>query len=291
MDGKPSPIIEILGRLSLSELVDSYSEIPNLAELELSKWIKLDNSDEIDTYRFIYASQSQLDSIRQLLRLQHLHYHNLVWIWLKKLYNPASVVEEDFLDSEILKFEPVAKATQKTLMLCQELFTRREELQRVFGNFQHMWLRFELSKPLTEIAKILLDPESSAAGKETRRRKMVNVITSYEEIVQGLKPSLTQEVTREQLKKQNELVTQTYHSMIYPGHLINAHAAQTARECAHFDRHYFKPWLNIHKTVNNLARKPGFLNPVITPEGLLSVTEKCFQVNKTRKRKPKSGFG
>jgi hypothetical protein len=172
MEGKPSLIIEILGRLSLSELVDSYSEIPNLAESELSKWIKLDNSDKIDTYRFIYASQSRLDSIKQLLRLQHLHYHNLVWIWLKKFYDPASVIEEDFLDSEISQFKPVAEATQKTLILCQELFTRREELQRAFGNFQHMWLRFELSKPLTEITNILLHPERSAAGKETKRRKM-----------------------------------------------------------------------------------------------------------------------
>lgn len=278
--------------LSLSEIVDLFVEIPGYANLELSKWVKLDSAEEIDTHRFIYTSQTHLNSAKKLLAVGQGHYYNAVYIWLKRFYDPNSVVEEDFLDPELLRVKPIAERERHTLILCQELFSRRERLQQAFGNFQHMWLRFELSKPLTEIAQMLLNPETVPAGKETQRRRIASRIASYEEIVQGLNPSLTQEVTLEQLKKQNELVTQTYHSMIFPGHLVNAHAVQTARECAHFDRHYFQPWLKIHKTVNNLGRGPGFFNPIITSDGLLSITKKGFQVSKIRKRgtKPR-GFG
>jgi hypothetical protein len=194
----------------------------------------------------------------------------------------------------LLRFKPMAEAVRLTIMMLQELITRSEFLQQTYVNFQYMWTVYETSKLTTDIAENILTPEKYKTGKEVVRQKVAHQINSYDEIVQGNRELPFKRMNIQEVNERNKLVSTTYHSLLWHGQYINAHAAKAAKECSHFDRHYYQPWLKIHRTVNNLARKPGFRNIFITTEGPLASSEKHQQISKKRKRdtkRPKNGFG
>lgn len=284
----------MFGKLSIPDLLDSYLDIPSQAEKQIYQWVRLDNADEIDTSRFIYVSQKHLDSIHQKVRVESQYHFNIIYLWMRKFYDPSSVAEEDFSQPFVFKFKPLAQATKLSLILCQELITRNEVLQIYFGNFQYLWYRFELSKLTTDITKNLVNPEEYPAGKEQSRKEYVRRINVYESLIQGEEFWYETCEDKVQFLKQETLGNTTYHALIYPGFLINDAAAQAARECKHFDKHYFQPFLKIHRTAANLARKPGFHGTFINSEGELVTTEKSRQISRTRNRSPKmpkKGFG
>jgi hypothetical protein len=188
----------------------------------------------------------------------------------------------------------MAEAVRSSIMMLQKLITRSEVLQQTYINFQYMWTVYETSKLTTEITENVLSPEKYKTGKEVIRQKVAHQIASYEEMIQNNRELPFEAMTKEELNERNKLVSNTYHSLMWHGQYINAHAVKTAKECSHFDRHYYQPWLKIHRTVNNLARKPGFRNIFITTEGPLASSEKHQQISKKRKRdtkRPKNGFG
>jgi hypothetical protein len=273
--------------MSMSELLWIYYDIPSMAEHQLMQWVRPDDSEEIDTDRFIYTSRKHIESAKQLLASYRSSYYMFVFHWLKKFYDPQSVVEGDFLHPQLLGMKPFAELTQKTLILCQELFSRSAALQQEFGNYQMMWLVFEVSNPASEIARMLMNPV--VEGKGSSYQKIGRTIKFWEEIAQEVNPPLRQNVSEEEQAKQNKLVTETYHSIFYPAHLVYGHAAMEARECPHFDADYFKPWMELATTVNNLARTPQYSSPVILTDGSLVVPVKGHPLNK--KRPPKKGFG
>jgi hypothetical protein len=271
----------------MSELLWIYYDIPSFAEYQLMQWVRPDDSEEIDIYRFIYASRKHIESAKQLLAFQRRSYYMFVFHWLKKFNDPQSVVEEDFLLPQLLAMKPQAELTQKNFELCQELFSRSADLQMEFGNYQIMWLALEISKPISEIAEMLLS--QVAEGKGTICQKIRRTIDFWEEVAQGVTPSLRQKISEEEQEKQRKLVTETYHSIFYPAHLVYAHAAMEARECTHFDIHYFQPWMKFCKSVNNQVRNCQYSFPVILPSGRLVTPVKGYPLNK--KRSPKKGFG
>jgi hypothetical protein len=91
------PFVEFLGTLRLSQLPEVYREIPIIARRELFKWIKSDNSEEIDE-RYIYVSQKHLDSIALLTPHAVACHSNYVALWLLRFFDPDRIVEDDFLD-------------------------------------------------------------------------------------------------------------------------------------------------------------------------------------------------
>ncbi len=284
---------DFLGTLSLSELAYVYLEIPSVATREIFKWVKCDDAELIDE-RYIYVSKKHLDSISLLANETVLTHSNWMMLWLLRFFDPNRVAEEDFLDPELLRFKPAAKAVRSTIIMLQELITRVPELQRNYGNFQHLWLVYEVSKYIDIIVRQLVLGDKYKADKESIRQEYKRRIDNAEAVAQGLIPLPFQKITREEIIPLEKLVNNTYHGLFLRGVSINSHAARIAQECNHFDRHYYQPWLKIHRTLNNLGRKPGSSNLFISKDGELVNTTKSVQISKTRKRnskKPKKGFG
>lgn len=163
------PFVEFWGTLSLPQLAEVYREIPFIAQKELNKWIKSDNSEEIDE-RYLYVSQKHLNSITLLTSHAVTHHSNYVALWLLRFFDPDRIVEDDFLDPTLFSFKPMAEAVRLTITMLQELITRSEALQQTYVNFQYIWTVYETSKLTTKITENILTQEEYKTGKEAIRK-------------------------------------------------------------------------------------------------------------------------
>jgi hypothetical protein len=280
--------------LNLSELVRLYPSIPLIAKTELLKWIKPYDSEVIDE-RYLYVSRQHLESIERLTSDAVFHHSNAVTLWLLRFYDPDRVVEEDFLHPELIAMKPVAEGVRETITLLQELITHSAELQQTYKNFQHMWIVYEVSKITIEVASPIAWPETFAASKDDSRVKIKKAIDTQKKIYDEELPLPIVSMSRDEVIERNRIINTTYQNLFWHGHHINTHIVKAAKASPHFYEHYHQPWIRIHRTLNNLARKSKtFINKIISLEdGSLVNSEQCTQISQTRKsssRHTKKGF-
>jgi hypothetical protein len=271
-----------VGMMNLPQLADQYLFIPAYTVSKLAKWVRPYDDDEIDTDRFIYTSQQGIDSVNEFLNTSQYRHHNWVHLWLKESFDPPSVTGEDFLSSDLLEHKPSSEVVMENIRLCGELFRRQFQLQAMFGNFQNMWVWYEVSNLSDHVLQMLANPEIIPQGKRERRDASAKFSDDYEKALEGELPIPLRKVAEKdlgQLEKQTYEICETYRSLIYPVRCINSFAAHTAKECGHFEERFFRPWRNTHKALNNHSRGSWTKHAFIDSNGVLKTP--------TRGRSPK----
>jgi hypothetical protein len=266
-----------IGLMNLPQLADQFTFIPSFTASKLTKWVQLYDDEEIDTDRFIYTSQRGMDSVDEFLNTAQNRYYNWVHLWLKKSFDPQSVAGEDFLDPDLLVHKTSAEAVMENIRLCDELFRRQAQLQSIFGNFQNMWIWYEISNLSDHILQMLASPETFPTGKQERRKVSAKFSGDYEKAKDGELSSPLQKVTEKnlgQLEKQTHEICETYRALLFPVRCINSFAVLTAKEFDHFELRFFKPWRDAHKSLNNHSRGSWAAHAFIDSNGLLQTPKR-----------------
>jgi hypothetical protein len=260
------------GLMNLPQLADKFTFIPAFTASKLTKWVRLYDDDEVDTDRFIYTSQKGMDSVDKFLNTSQDRYYNWVYLWLKESFDPQSVTGRDFSNPDLLVQKPSAEAVMENIRLCDELFRRQSQLQSIFGNFQNMWIWYEISNLSDHILQMLACPEIFPQGKQERREESAKFSDYYDKVRDGKLSSPLRKVTEKslgQLEKQTYEICETYRALIFPCRCINSFAVNTAKECAPFESRFFNSWRDAHKALNNHSRGNWTTHTFIDSIGIL----------------------